>query len=101
VRKLYLTARARQDVLEIEEYIAIDSPQAAVKFTDRLEQRWLSIKDNPNIGRKRTDLIPDLRSVLEGDYFIFYRIVDKTIEIVRIVHSAREMKKIFKPPVSL
>ena len=93
--KLYLTQKARQDVLEIEEYIAKDSHVAAVRFTDRLEQRWLSLKDNPNIGRKRTELMPDLRSVSEGDYYIFYRIGDKTIEIMRIVHTARKQEKIF------
>jgi toxin ParE1/3/4 len=97
VRKLYLTARARQDVLEIEEYIAIDSPTAAVRFTDKLEQRWLLLRDNPNMGRKRTDLMPELRSVSEGDYLIFYRIIDKTIEIMRIVHGAREVEKIITP----
>jgi toxin ParE1/3/4 len=95
VRKIYLTLRARLDVLEIEEYIAKDNPVAAVRFTDRLEQRWLSLKDNPNIGRKRTELMLDLRSVSEGDYFIFYRIVDETIEIMRVVHSARNLDEIF------
>jgi hypothetical protein len=32
----------------------------------------------------------------EGDYVIFYRTFDSTIEIVRIIHSKRDQFKIFK-----
>lgn len=95
MRRAYLTRQARCDVLEIEEYIAKDNPIAVAKFVDRLEERWLSLGSSSNVGRKRPDLMQDLRSVSEGEYFIFYRVLDNSIEIMRVVHTARQLEKLF------
>jgi toxin ParE1/3/4 len=46
---------------------------------------------NPNIGRARPELRPDLRSFPYGGYLILYRAVADGVEIVRVVHAARNL----------
>ena len=57
--------RARQDLQEIHDYIAEDNVGAAERVIDSLEARCYLLVDMPNVGRKREDLAPGLRSIVE------------------------------------
>ena len=87
---------ARSDLEQILTYLDRYSPPAADRFaieTDRVIDR---IGKLPLIGRDRSDLRPGLRSVVIGDYVLFYRIVKRRVEIVRILHGARDIDSIFE-----
>jgi toxin ParE1/3/4 len=43
----------------------------------------------------RNDLIVGLRSFPNGKYLIFYQETANGIEIVRVVHSARDIEQLF------
>jgi toxin ParE1/3/4 len=43
------------------------------------------------IGRARPELRPDLRSFPYGSYLILYRVINDGVEIVRVVHAARNL----------
>jgi toxin ParE1/3/4 len=88
--------RASEDLLAIAKYIARDNLHAALNTVDKIEKRCRDTVAHPRIGRSRFDLQQGLRSLTEGDYVIFYRTLDSTIEIVRIIHSKRDQSKIFK-----
>lgn len=45
----------------------------------------------PGIGRVRDDLMPELQSFPFERYVIFYRKVSGGIEIIRVLHSARDV----------
>ena len=45
----------------------------------------------PGLGRVRDDLMPELQSFPFERYVIFYRRVHKGIEVVRVLHSARDV----------
>jgi toxin ParE1/3/4 len=47
------------------------------------------------IGRSRDDLRPDLRGFVIGNSVIFYRDTPEHIEIVRVLHAARDIENIF------
>jgi toxin ParE1/3/4 len=49
----------------------------------------------PGLGRNRPDLAEDLKSFPTGNHVIFYRVVDGGIQILRVLHGARDIKKIF------
>jgi toxin ParE1/3/4 len=98
VSRVSFTKYARQDLDEIYTYIAQDDIDAADKHSQKLQARWRGLLDQPQMGTKRDDLEPNLRSVTEGNYVIFYRIVTDGIEIVRVLHSSRDIEKIFQPP---
>ena len=50
---------------------------------------------NPAAGRERPELVSDLRSFLVGRYILFYRPIDDGVEIVRVLHGARDIDSIF------
>lgn len=87
------TRLAATDLEGIQEYIALDRPVASLKWVDALEERCQKLADNPHWGRKRNDLRPNLRSLPFGRYILFYRETAGGIEIVRVLHSARDLEK--------
>lgn len=93
--RISFTEPAAQDLEKIYEYIADDNIAAAVKHRQRLEKRWFVLLDQPRIGTKRDNIEPDLRSVTEGNYVIFYRIRTDGIEIVRVLHTSQDSKRAF------
>ena len=50
----------------------------------------------PLMGPARPELGRDLRSFPVGDYLLIYRPVKEGIELVRVVHGARNLRRIFK-----
>lgn len=49
----------------------------------------------PQSGRRRDELEPHLRSFPEGSYVVFYREIGEGIEIIRVLHSSRDIERIF------
>lgn len=64
---------AREDLLEIWEFIAEDNEAAADRTLDRIESALRSIASNPHMGRARPELRPGVRSFPVGSYILFYR----------------------------
>lgn len=89
------TEPAVQDLEQIYDYIAQDNIEAAERLKTRLKNLWRSAAENPGIGRKRDHWQPNIRSVREGNYLILYRPIEDGIEIVRIVHGARDIEALF------
>ena len=85
------TVLAEQDLVEIWVRIAQDNLPAADQLLDALSAKLRLLADNPRIGRARPDLARGLRYLPVGGYLLLYRIVGKDIEIVRVVHGAREI----------
>jgi plasmid stabilization system protein ParE len=79
---------------------AVSSGEDASRTDVILEalQNWLSRQ--PQLGRPRPELYPGLRSFPIGHFVAFYRPVAVAgIEIVRVLHSARDQSLIqFGPP---
>jgi toxin ParE1/3/4 len=48
----------------------------------------------PRAGRLRPELAPELRSFPVGRYVVFYRPQDDGIDVVRVLHSARDIESI-------
>jgi toxin ParE1/3/4 len=53
------------------------------------------LSKDPAIGRPRNELAKDLRSFPVGRYVVFYLPSPHGIEIVRVLHSARDIDMIF------
>ena len=49
----------------------------------------------PHMGRERSDLSEGLRSLPFRDYLIFYRIVESSVVVVRVLHGARDIERLF------
>jgi toxin ParE1/3/4 len=86
-----LSPQAELELEEIGDHIAEDSPANAERFIERLTRKFVALGRNPRIGRARPELRPDLRSFPFGAYLILYRAIDDGVEIVRVVHAARNL----------
>ena len=86
-----LSAQARADLEEIWLFIAEDDLQAADRFNALLLSKIISLAKQPLIGRAREDLRPGVRGFPVGNYVIFYRDTPAAVEIIRILHGARDI----------
>jgi len=89
------TRQADADLLEIWVYIAENNVEAANSTIYAIGRRCHDCADLPGMGRRRDDLALGLRSITEGNYIIFYRLVDDGIQIVRVLHGARDLPSLF------
>lgn len=83
--------RAKRDMLEIWEYIADDSEARADAFIARFDTKFRLLAERSGLGRPREELAEGLRSFPLSRYVIFFRPVPNGIEIVRVLHSARDL----------
>jgi len=96
VTQLRISPRAREDLLEIWSYIAEDSEENADGFIDKIHETMELLAGQPGLGRHRDELAPGIQSFPVGRYIIFYRVLSNAIEIVRVLHGARDIENIFE-----
>ena len=94
--KVSYSPQAEAELVEIGGYIAQDSERHAEEFVARLRDRAQSIARAPRIYRQREDLGSGLRSAAISDYVILFRIAAEGIEILHIVHGARDLNRLFE-----
>ena len=90
--KLRLMPRAEDDLAGIVDYIAADNPGRADSFSDEILERCAAIADAPRACMQRPDLGRDLRCCPHGNYLIFYRVDAHEVQIVRVLHAARDLQ---------
>jgi toxin ParE1/3/4 len=93
--RVILLPRAKQDIYKIWHDTSLQNPVAADKFIDKLDLRVLSLIELPDRGVPRDDLKKGLRMLVEGRFLIFYRVQGTKVEIIRVVHGAMDLPKIF------
>lgn len=94
-RLTYLPA-AREDLAAITSYIADDDPDRAETFVAELRARAGEAAERPRTFPARDDLAPGLRVASHGRYMIFFMEKDDGVQIVRVLHGARNLKRIFE-----
>ena len=94
--EIIVSPLAQADIDEIWDHIARDSLVNADRFVDRIEQRFGLLADNPRLGLARDDLRLGLRRFRHGRYLIYYRLIQGGIEVVRVIHGARQQKSLWR-----
>jgi len=88
-----LTPLARRDVGDIRDYIARDDVAAAERVVDALEAAIGTLSENPALGHLREDLADRRhRFWLVYSYLIVYRFETKPLQIIRVLHAARDAR---------
>jgi plasmid stabilization system protein ParE len=94
------TPQAIDDLFEIWSYIAQDSPEAANRVEEAVYQACAFLADTPLAGRIREDLTArPLRfwpALPYRNYLIVYDPETKPLQIIRILHGARNIVNILK-----
>jgi len=90
------TSQAEVDLLEIWVYIAESGfPDTADRFLDLIDGKCRAIATFPEMGQARPTLAPNLRSFSVANYLLFYRPAKDGIEVVRVLHGARDIEALF------
>lgn len=97
--------RRRQAVEDIDEhaaYIADRNIRSAYRFLDKVEETFEFLALHPKIGSPRFDNIASgLRAwpvATFGSYIILYFVARNAVQIVRVVHGARDIEVLLKAP---
>ena len=93
-----LATAAELDLRQIGDWIASGSPQRAISFVEELLLACRKIADAPlasQVLASRPE--SNIRRRPYRDYLIFYRLKDDAIEIVHVIHGARDYEAILFP----
>lgn len=88
---------ARQDLIEIWEYISQESTENALKVLSTIEEKCHLLCEYPNLGHQRKDLTK--HPVLFWpvyNYLIIYKQDTKPLEIVRVLSGYRNLIEILQ-----
>ena len=91
--RLVWTKTAVRDLTEIRNYIARDSPAAAVQMASRILDASDLLAAHPLMGREGRAPATRELVIAGADYIVIYRIRKKKLELLRVLHGKR-----FWPP---
>ena len=99
MHKLRINPLARQDLLDIKDYITneLDNPTAATNVVSRIIESYEKLKEFPMLGVELSPKIgvtTDYRYLISGNYIVFYKADNVYVSIYRIIYSRRDYIKI-------
>ncbi|MDR2467631.1 MAG: type II toxin-antitoxin system RelE/ParE family toxin [Spirochaetaceae bacterium] len=99
---LSISPQARKDLEEIQAYIAgeLENPTAALNVVSRITRSIKNLKDMPGIGAPLSSKVPfetNYRTLVCGNYLVFYRYEGKTVFVDRILYGRRDYLRILFP----
>lgn len=96
--RVRLSSRSEADLHSIWNHIGIehDRPPQATAQIDSIHHKIEILATQPELGERRDDLRPGLRSSTVGSYVVFYFPLSDGIEVVAIIHSARDVESLFR-----
>ena len=86
---------------EIWAFIAQDNPTAATSVVEAAFSAFAALAKNPSIGTRRkfrSPVLRDIRALPLSDYpkyLVFYRAVPEGVQIIHVLHGARDLEAIF------
>jgi len=90
------TRLAQQDLEEILDHLDQQGGDAAERFAGKFDEACELHASYPLIGVGATEYAANLRQFTVWNYAIFYRPVPGGIEVIRIIHGARDIPRIFE-----
>ena len=85
----------------IWQFIAQDNPDAATHVIEAAYETFAKLAANPELGRLRnfqnTQLLGTRSFRISGfeTYLIFYRTIEKGIQVLHVYHGARDLESLF------
>jgi toxin ParE1/3/4 len=93
---VFLSPQADIDLEEIWHRIADENPRAADRLLKRISKKIAGLADFPSVGAPRRDLAPAARMLVEGHYVVLYELVRDRVEVVRVLHGARDLPLLYR-----
>jgi toxin ParE1/3/4 len=98
---IHVSRKAEEDILGCMRYLSSENPSLPARFLSAFEATCKNLLDMPHIGKVWTFEYAALLTVREipmrefTKYLVFYRENHGDIEIVRVIHGARDLPSIF------
>lgn len=89
--RIVYSGPARRDLDQIWDYIASDNPAAASKLIARIMNKCQWYANQPELGEASNTLLPGCRRFSVGPYVMYYRQGEDGIELIRVLHGARNV----------
>ena len=86
---------AETDLIDIWLFITEDSVINADAYLRRIEQLFRVLADQPLMGQNRNEIADSIKSFPIESHVIFYYALDDGIDIVRVLHGARDIEAVF------
>jgi len=99
--KITKTPQAKEDLLELADYIAQHNLEAALRFLEAAEIALGLLAGMPELGTLCRFESPQATGIrvwpIKGfeSHLVFYRPTDQGIEVVRVIHGARDIASLF------
>jgi toxin ParE1/3/4 len=99
---LAIRIRAKIDLGEIVDYLAERNETAAIEFVESVHREFQLLKEHPNVVTKLSTTPRRLRGLRSWpvknfrNYLIFYIGNKRLVEIVRLLHGARDIGRIIR-----
>lgn len=93
--KVKILPVAKQDFMELIDYLNTLSPQAAVRYYDLLTEQIASLSTMPERCPHPKDLAlaaKGYRCLIVENYLVFYVVVGDTVQIRRILYGRRDYR---------
>jgi toxin ParE1/3/4 len=98
--KLVFTDEANSTLMTSATGSLNHNPVRAVTFVDELVAHCAKLTETPHaypLVPSRDSEISGIRRAVHGHYLIFYRITTEAVEIVHVLHGARDFESILFP----
>lgn len=87
---------ARADLIDIDDFIALDNPPRAASFVAEIEAKSVEIGERPDSFQRRDDLHSGLRHAPHGRHLIFFIERDGEVQIVRVIQGSRDLPRLLR-----
>lgn len=97
--RFVLAGPAQRDLREIRAWLSQHNPTAAARIRMEFREAMTKLAQLPYMGHVRPDLTKKpLRFLTVYPYYIIYKPETKPLEIVRILHGKRDVKRLLRKP---
>ncbi len=91
MKDLVRADRATAEIRDALDYLSQRSFPAAERLSAAIDSKSELLRTLPFMGRARDERWPGYRSVVVGDYLLFYRVTDTEVVVVRFIHGSRDL----------
>lgn len=93
-----LSTQALADIAEIRAYLRREAgPAVSTRVLARIRKRLFSIERMPNSGAPRPEFGEGVRLHVSGAYVIYVQVAADRVDVMRILHAARDRDRIMSP----
>jgi toxin ParE1/3/4 len=96
LKPVIFSPQADRELESIGDFIAEESALKAKSVVGELRARAFRIGHSPRAYPLRNNLMPGLRMMVWRPFLVLYRETITHVEIVHIVHGARDLRRLFE-----